>query len=105
MHTPFRSRFPFGPEAAPSQRPSRRAHHAARTIVPYAVEGLVGEESLRRSVVTERVSGLDLFVDPEAVSDADAGRAVAALRRAADALEARFRGPGAGPPAAGGSPS
>ena len=61
----------------------------SRTIVPYAVEGLVGEEGLHPEVVRERAAGIDLFVDPAAVAPVDADRALEALRRAVTALEAK----------------
>jgi len=61
----------------------------SRTIVPYAVEGLVGEAGQRAQVVSEHATGLDLFVDTGVLGAADAARAVTALRQALIALETR----------------
>ncbi len=61
----------------------------SRTIVPYAVEGLVGEAGQRAQVVREHASGRALFVAAGGPGAADAARAVEALRRALVALETR----------------
>ena len=66
-----------------------------RTIVPYAVDGLVDEEGQREQVVSAHTTGLDLFLDAAAIEDKDAAQAVVALRTALAALEAR-RGPDPG---------
>ena len=61
----------------------------SRTIVPYAVEGLVGEAGQRAQVVSEHATGLDLFGDTGVRGGAEAARAVTALRQALIALETR----------------
>jgi class 3 adenylate cyclase len=58
-----------------------------RTIVPYQVQGLVGETSARDEIVRQHGTGLDLFIDPAVIRDADRDRARAALKRALAALE------------------
>jgi len=67
----------------------------SRTIVPYAVDGLVEEEGQREQVVSAHTTGLDLFLDAAAIEDKDAAHAVVTLRAALAALEAR-RGPDPG---------
>ena len=61
----------------------------AAPVVPYAVEGLVGDAGPLSVVIDEHVAGLDLFVDTGAVPDGAAERAARRLREAAAALEAR----------------
>jgi class 3 adenylate cyclase len=58
-----------------------------RTIVPYAVEGLVGEVGRPHEVVSQHGTGLDVFIDPAAIREQDRSRALAALRKAIAVLE------------------
>jgi class 3 adenylate cyclase len=69
--------------------PPMNVKGVGRTIEPYAVEGLVGEEGLHPEVVVERATGLELYVDPGAVVEGETGRVLAALRRAVAVLEAK----------------
>jgi len=55
----------------------------SREVVPYAVEGLLGDLAQRANVISEHATGLDLFVDLEALDDEGAERA---KRRLAEAL-------------------
>lgn len=41
----------------------------SREIIPYAVQGLSGELSQRSPVIREHTTGLDLFVDPDAMTE------------------------------------
>ena len=63
----------------------------AAPVVPYAVEGLVGDAGPLSVVIDEHVAGLDLFVDTGVVPDGAAERAARRLREAAAALEARWK--------------
>ncbi len=69
--------------------PPMQVKGVSRTIVPYAVEGLVGEAGQRAQVVSARSTGLELFVDTGVLGAEDAARAVEALRQALIALETR----------------
>ena len=72
----------------------------SRTIVPYAVEGLVGEEGQREQVVSEHATGLDLFLDTGVIEPKDAERAILVLKDALAVLEGRRAGDlGSEPPA------
>ncbi|MFO1058516.1 MAG: adenylate/guanylate cyclase domain-containing protein [Dongiaceae bacterium] len=60
-----------------------------RPVVPYVVDGLLGELGQRRQVVTAQATGLELFLDAAAIEAAAIEPAQAALRAALAALEAR----------------
>ncbi len=60
-----------------------------REIIPSAVDGLLSEAGQRAQVISEHASGLDLFLDTEAISDQTADRAKRVLKEAIAALEAR----------------
>jgi adenylate cyclase len=60
----------------------------ARPIVPYVVEGPVGEEGAAE-VISEHAAGLDLFLDIGAVDAAAASRMAQVLESAAAALRSR----------------
>ena len=53
----------------------------------YAVEGLLGEFAQRPQVIAEHVTGLDLFLDLDAIPDADVERARKRLAEALTALD------------------
>jgi adenylate cyclase len=61
-------------------------------VVPYAVDGLVGELGERGTVISEQTAGLDLFLDAEAVDGPAIERALRVLHDAVGALEARRGG-------------
>ena len=63
----------------------------SREIVPYAVEGLLGELGQRAHVISEHATGLDLFLDLEVVDDRTAEHARRVLADAMAALDARGR--------------
>jgi hypothetical protein len=63
----------------------------SREIVPYRVEGLLGELAQRQQVISEHVTGLDLFLDLEALDDAGIERAKRRLSEALQALAVRER--------------
>jgi len=58
-----------------------------REVIPYAVEGLLGELAQRPQVIIEHVTGLDLFLDLEAISQHEIERAKRRLSEALAALE------------------
>jgi hypothetical protein len=58
-----------------------------REIIPYAVEGFLGDLAEKQRVFTERSSGLDLYVDVDAIDDATMDRAKQRLRDALLALD------------------
>jgi adenylate cyclase len=63
----------------------------SREIVPYSVEGLLGEVAQRQHVISEHATGLDLFVDLEALDKDGAERAKKRLAEALLALTVRHK--------------
>ena len=61
----------------------------SREVVPYAVEGLLGELPQREQVISEHGKGLDLFIDLDVLEDNAAERTKQRLRELLDALERR----------------
>ena len=59
----------------------------SREVIPYAVDHLVGAEAGRREVLVERVSGMDLYLNPGVISSGDAARVRAILTEALAALD------------------
>jgi adenylate cyclase len=55
----------------------------SREVVPYAVEGLLGDLAQRSLVISEHSPGLELFLDLDAIDDEGIERA---KRRLAEAL-------------------
>ena len=55
----------------------------SREVVPYAVEGLLGELPQRAQVISEHGKGLDLFIDLDVIDDHAAERTQAAAAGAA----------------------
>jgi class 3 adenylate cyclase len=60
-----------------------------RTIVPYAVEGLLEEAPDPSQVIREQTRGLDLFLDLDAIDETGAERAKRRLTEALEALHLR----------------
>jgi len=58
----------------------------SRAVVPYTVEGLLGEVGQRAQVISEHTTGLDLFLDTAVVDDQAADRARRVLLEALAAL-------------------
>ena len=61
----------------------------SRAVVPYAVEGLLGDLAQRDQVISEYATGLDLFVDLAALDEEGAQRAKKRLSEALLALTVR----------------
>ena len=61
----------------------------SREVVPYAVEGLLGELAQRAQVISEHGKGLDLFIDLDVIDDNGVERAKKRLSEALLALTAR----------------
>lgn len=61
----------------------------SREIVPYVVEGLVGELEQRANVISEHATGVDLFLDLEVIDKAAAQRTRRLLENALAALDAK----------------
>ncbi len=61
----------------------------SREVVPYAVEGLLGELPQREQVISEHGKGLDLFIDLDVLDDHAAERTKQRLRELLAALERR----------------
>jgi hypothetical protein len=61
----------------------------SREVVPYQVEGLLGELEQRPQVISEHAKGLDLFLDLEAMDENGAERAKKRLAEALLALTVR----------------
>ncbi|MBA1158123.1 adenylate/guanylate cyclase domain-containing protein [Microvirga mediterraneensis] len=58
-----------------------------REVVPYAVEGFLGELAQRPQVIVEHVTGLDLFLDLDAIKHGEIDQARRRLSEALAALE------------------
>ena len=58
-----------------------------REVVPYAVEGLLGDLAQRPQVIIEHVTGLDLFLDIDAIQEGEVERARKRLAEALAALD------------------
>ena len=58
-----------------------------REVVPYAVEGLLGDLAQRPQVIIEHVTGLDLFLDLDAIQEGEVERARKRLAEALAALD------------------
>jgi adenylate cyclase len=65
----------------------------SREIVPYAVEGLVGEVQQRANIISEHATGLDLFLDLEVIDKAAVDRTRRLLQEALAALDRRAKSP------------
>ena len=63
----------------------------SREVVPYAVEGLVGEMEQREGVISEHGTGIDLFLDLELLDKTARERTRRLLQEALAALEVRPR--------------
>ena len=61
----------------------------SREIIPYAVKGWSGEVSGRTQVIREQTPGLDLFVDPDAMSESGVEQAKRRLTEALAVLNLR----------------
>ena len=53
----------------------------SREVVPYAVEGLLGELAQRAQVISEHGKGLDLFIDLDVIDDRAANARAGCCRR------------------------
>ena len=62
--------------------PAIRMKGISREVIPYAVEGLIGEAGQRAQIISEHEAGLDIFLDTEAMSDQSAERAKNVLKAA-----------------------
>ncbi|MER9343911.1 adenylate/guanylate cyclase domain-containing protein [Mesorhizobium sp. M0601] len=63
----------------------------SREVVPYEVEGLLGELAQRPQVISEHATGLDLFLDVEAIDENGVERAKKRLSEALLALAIRSK--------------
>ena len=61
----------------------------SRPVVPYEVDGRIGEVGQRAQVISELGTGLDLFLDTAVIDDDGAEQARRALTDALAALDAR----------------
>jgi class 3 adenylate cyclase len=61
----------------------------SRPVVPYMVEGLIGELAQRTRVISEHETGVDLFVDLDVIDRETAARTIRTLQEALDALDAK----------------
>ena len=62
-----------------------------REVVPYMVDGLLGELAQRQQVIIEHVTGMDLFLDLDAIKDSEIERAKKRLSEALAALDAGWQ--------------
>jgi len=61
----------------------------SREIVPYTVDGLLGELTQRTQVISEHDTGIDLFLDLDVIDRATAERTLKLLNQALDTLDAK----------------
>jgi adenylate cyclase len=61
----------------------------SRPVVPYTVEGLLGELAQRTRVISEHETGVDLFVDLDVIDRETAARTIRTLQEVLDALDAK----------------
>ncbi len=61
----------------------------SRQIVPYAVEGLLGDVAQRTQVISEHAQGLDLFIDLDVIDEQATERTKQRLQELLEALERR----------------
>jgi len=59
----------------------------SRQVVPYAVDGIVDAEGGRTEIISEHLSGLDLYLDPTMVTSGGDEKIRSVLRRALAVLE------------------
>jgi class 3 adenylate cyclase len=69
--------------------PSISMKGISREIVPYAVDGLLSEFAQRAQVISEHGTGVDIFLDLDAIDEESAGRARRRLTEALAALSER----------------
>jgi class 3 adenylate cyclase len=69
--------------------PAIKMKGISREVVPYAVEGLLGDLAQRSLVISEHSTGLELFFDLDAIDDEGIERAKRRLAEALLALTAR----------------
>ncbi|MGE0734832.1 MAG: adenylate/guanylate cyclase domain-containing protein [Alphaproteobacteria bacterium] len=69
----------------------------SREIVPYAVEGMIGEQAEQRRVIAEHTPGMDLFLDVDLIDDKNAERAMRVLADAVLALDNKRKARGEPP--------
>jgi class 3 adenylate cyclase len=75
--------------------PAIRMKGINRDVVPYVIEGMISDGRQGTQVISEHGSGIDLFLDINAIDDAAAARARAVLQEAVAALAARQTAAGA----------
>lgn len=61
----------------------------SREVVPYTVDSLVGLEAEKHDILVERMTGLDFYLNPDAVSPVEAERIRAILSEAIAALDSK----------------
>jgi class 3 adenylate cyclase len=59
----------------------------SREVIPYAVDNLIGLETGKRDILVERMTGMDFYLNPDAVSPVEAERIRAILNEAITALD------------------
>jgi adenylate cyclase len=71
--------------------PPIRMKGISREVVPYAVEGLLGELPQRAQVISEHAQGLDVFIDLDVIDDHAAERTRRRLQELLTVLEGRVK--------------
>ena len=81
----------FATWCAPSRSTPIVMKGIRREVVPYVVEGLLGELAQRQQVIIEHVTGMDLFLDLDAIKEGEIERAKKRLGEALAALDAGWQ--------------
>ncbi|MFO0992029.1 MAG: adenylate/guanylate cyclase domain-containing protein [Hyphomicrobiales bacterium] len=63
----------------------------AHPVVPYVVDGVLGDEGVTHKLFSEHMPGLDLYLDPSAMNEDGAARVKALLEQALAAIESGGR--------------
>ena len=71
--------------------PSITMKGISREVVPYAVDGLVGEIEQRAHVISEQAQGVELFIDLDVIDPAAAARTRKLLENALTALDRKAK--------------
>jgi hypothetical protein len=59
----------------------------SREVVPYVVEGMLDASGTKMEIVSEHMTGLDLYLDPAMIDARTSERVAGVLRQALDTLE------------------
>jgi class 3 adenylate cyclase len=59
----------------------------SREVIPYAVDNLIGQDTGKRDILVERMTGMDFYLNPDVINPSEAERIRAILNEAITALD------------------